>query len=44
MQLDAEGVLSLDDTVEQWLPGLVPDGGSITIRNTGRRPVRSPPR
>ena len=32
LQLDAEGVLSLDDTVEQWLPGLVPDGASITIR------------
>jgi D-alanyl-D-alanine carboxypeptidase len=32
LQLDAEGVLSLDDTVEQWLPGVVPDGASITIR------------
>ena len=32
MQLDAEGVVSLDDTVEQWLPGLVPDGASITVR------------
>jgi D-alanyl-D-alanine carboxypeptidase len=32
LQLDAEGVLSLDDTVEQWLPGLVPDGASITVR------------
>ncbi len=32
LQLDAEGVLTLDDTVEQWLPGLVPDGASITIR------------
>ncbi|GAB2914318.1 serine hydrolase domain-containing protein [Streptomyces mayteni] len=37
LQLVAEGELSLDDTVEQWLPGLVTgngnDGGRITIRN-----------
>ncbi len=32
LQLAAEGVVSLDDSVEQWLPGLVPDGASITIR------------
>ncbi|MFF5309560.1 serine hydrolase domain-containing protein [Streptomyces massasporeus] len=36
LQLEAEGRLSLDDTVEQWLPGLVRgnghDGGRITIR------------
>jgi D-alanyl-D-alanine carboxypeptidase len=37
LQLVAEGELSLDDTVEQWLPGLVTgngnDGGRITIRD-----------
>jgi D-alanyl-D-alanine carboxypeptidase len=32
LQLVAEGKLSLDDTVEQWLPGLVPNGSAITIR------------
>jgi D-alanyl-D-alanine carboxypeptidase len=36
LQLEAEGRLSLDDTVEQWLPGLVAghghDGGRITLR------------
>ncbi|MGK5629299.1 serine hydrolase domain-containing protein [Streptomyces sp. URMC 123] len=36
LQLDAEGTLSLDDTVETWLPGLVRgngyDGGNITVR------------
>ncbi|MFD9868734.1 serine hydrolase domain-containing protein [Streptomyces niveus] len=37
LQLVAEGRLSLDDTVEEWLPGLVTgngnDGGRITVRH-----------
>jgi len=32
LQLVAEGKLTLDDTVEQWLPGALPDGNAITIR------------
>ena len=32
LQLVAEGRLSLEDDVEQWLPGLVPDGAGITVR------------
>jgi D-alanyl-D-alanine carboxypeptidase len=32
LQLAGEGRLTLDDTVERWLPGLVPGGGAITIR------------
>ena len=34
LQLVAEGVLSLDDTVEQWLPSRIPDGAGrhISIR------------
>ena len=32
MQLVAEGTLSLDDTVEQWLPGIVSDADPITVR------------
>lgn len=36
LQLVGEGRLSLDDTVEKWLPGLVQgngyDGGAITVR------------
>ncbi|MGW2488802.1 serine hydrolase domain-containing protein [Streptomyces sp. NPDC001606] len=36
LQLEAEGRLSLDDTVEHWLPGVVRghghDGGRITLR------------
>ena len=32
MELVGEGKLSLDDSVEHWLPGLVPNGGNITIR------------
>ena len=31
LQLVAEGKLSLDDTVERWLPGLVPNGSAITV-------------
>jgi D-alanyl-D-alanine carboxypeptidase len=31
LQLVAEGALKLDDTVEARLPGLVPDGGAITV-------------
>nr|WP_307840883.1 serine hydrolase domain-containing protein [Streptomyces sp. GESEQ-4] len=37
LQLVAEGELALDDTVEQWLPGVVTghgnDGSRVTIRN-----------
>jgi D-alanyl-D-alanine carboxypeptidase len=33
LQLVAEEVLSLDDPVERWLPGLVPGGGAITLRH-----------
>ena len=32
LQLVAQGRLRLDDTVERWLPGLVPDGQDITLR------------
>jgi D-alanyl-D-alanine carboxypeptidase len=32
LQLVAEGWLRLDDTVESWLPGVVPDGRRITVR------------
>lgn len=36
LQLDADGVLSLDDTVERWLPGVVRgngnDGRRVTLR------------
>jgi D-alanyl-D-alanine carboxypeptidase len=36
LQLDADGVLSLDDTVERWLPGVVRgngnDGRKVTLR------------
>jgi D-alanyl-D-alanine carboxypeptidase len=32
LQLVAEGKLRLDDPVARWLPGLVPNGGAITIR------------
>jgi D-alanyl-D-alanine carboxypeptidase len=32
LQLTAEGVLRLDDSVERWLPSLVPNGQGITLR------------
>jgi D-alanyl-D-alanine carboxypeptidase len=32
LQLAGEGSLSLDDSVERWLPGEVPNGGAITVR------------
>jgi D-alanyl-D-alanine carboxypeptidase len=32
LQLAGEGRLSLDDSVERWLPGLVPGGDAITLR------------
>ena len=32
LQLVGEGALSLDDTVERWLPGLVPGGAAISVR------------
>ena len=32
LQLVAEGKLRLDESVDRWLPGLVPNGGAITIR------------
>lgn len=31
-QLVEEGRLTLDDTIEQWLPGMVPNGDQITVR------------
>jgi D-alanyl-D-alanine carboxypeptidase len=41
LQLEAEGRLSLDDTVEKWLPGVVHghghDGSRITIRQLRHR-------
>ena len=33
MQQIEEGRLSLDDTVERWVPGLLAKGDSITVRN-----------
>jgi D-alanyl-D-alanine carboxypeptidase len=32
LELVGEGKLQLDDTVERWLPGVVPNGSAITIR------------
>jgi D-alanyl-D-alanine carboxypeptidase len=32
LQLAAEGRLSLHDTVARWLPGILPYGGQVTIR------------
>ncbi|HEY7197410.1 MAG TPA: serine hydrolase domain-containing protein [Gaiellaceae bacterium] len=33
LRLAQEGRLSLEDTVEQWLPGMLPYGDSITVRH-----------
>ena len=33
MKLVEEGTLSLDDTVEYWIPGLLAEGDSITVRH-----------
>jgi D-alanyl-D-alanine carboxypeptidase len=32
LQLEAEGKLHIDDPLDRWLPGLVPNGTSITLR------------
>jgi D-alanyl-D-alanine carboxypeptidase len=32
LQLVGEGKVALDDSVEHWLPGLVPNGRSVTVR------------
>jgi D-alanyl-D-alanine carboxypeptidase len=32
LQLVGEGKLGLDDSVERWLPGTVPNGGAISVR------------
>ncbi|MGK5683508.1 serine hydrolase domain-containing protein [Actinoplanes sp. URMC 104] len=32
LQLVGQGKLRLDDTVERWLPGLVPGGSAVTVR------------
>ncbi|SFE87403.1 D-alanyl-D-alanine carboxypeptidase [Actinoplanes philippinensis] len=33
LQLAAERRLHLDDTLDRWLPGAIPDGARITLRN-----------
>ncbi len=33
LRLFDQGILRLDDSVEQWLPGVVPNGANITIRH-----------
>jgi D-alanyl-D-alanine carboxypeptidase len=33
LQLAGEAKLSLDDSVERWLPGLVPNGANITVHH-----------
>jgi D-alanyl-D-alanine carboxypeptidase len=32
LQLVGEGKLALDDTLERWVPGAIPNGGDISIR------------
>ena len=32
LQLVGEGTLRLDDSVERWLPGMVPEGESVSVR------------
>jgi D-alanyl-D-alanine carboxypeptidase len=32
LQLVDDGVIALDDTVEHWLPGVLPNGDGITVR------------
>ncbi len=32
MQLVEEGKITLDDSIEQWFPGLIPDGENMTVR------------
>ena len=32
LQLEAERKLDIDDSVDRWLPGVVPNGGAITLR------------
>jgi D-alanyl-D-alanine carboxypeptidase len=32
LQLVGESVVALDDTVERWLPGIIPNGAGMTIR------------
>ena len=36
LQLEAEGKLDIDDPVERWLPGRVPNGPSITLRRAAQ--------
>jgi D-alanyl-D-alanine carboxypeptidase len=31
LRLAADGVIALDDPVERWLPGVVPDGAAVTV-------------
>jgi len=33
LQLASEGRLGLDDSIERWLPGVVPNGAPITLRH-----------
>jgi D-alanyl-D-alanine carboxypeptidase len=36
LQLVGEGAIRLDDSVEHWLPGLIPGGGAITVGHLAR--------